>query len=144
MIMKQRYNRPFADLANDVENIIEHVFGENANSADSLTPRANVFETDTAFLVELELPGVDPGLVNVELNDGMLEIFGDKDFEAEVDGRKTLKLERRSGSFKRTFKFSTQLDAEKISASFKHGILAVDLPKAEQVLPRKIEIKVAE
>ena len=147
MIMKQRYNRPFADLANDFENIIEHVFGDSANSTSTtstLAPRANVYEVDSGYSVELELPGVDPETVNVELNEGTLEISGDKNVELEVEGRKTLESERRSGSFKRTFKFSIQLDAEKITAGFKNGILTVDLPKSEKVLPRKIEVKVSE
>ena len=144
MIMKQRYHRPFSDLAYDVENIIEHVFGESVNTQSELTPCADVVESDAGFTVELELPGVSPELVNVELNDGTLEVSGERPVEAEAEGRKVLKSERRSGAFRRTFKFSTQLDAEKISASFKHGILTVNLPKSEKVLPRKIEIQVGE
>ena len=63
---------------------------------------------------------------------------------AEMEGTKVLKSERRHGSFRRTFKFAIPLNSDGIAAEFKHGILIVNLPKAEQVLPKKIEIKVAE
>ncbi len=146
MILRQRVDNrgtgnPLADFALDFENIFENVFGETKATSDWV-PRSNVTETDAAYTVELELPGIGSDEVSVELKDGQLEIFGEKKTGELADGHKLLKSERRSGAFRRKYKFSTQLDAEKISANFKHGILTVQLPKAEQVLPRKIEVKI--
>ena len=144
MILKQRYQRPFSDLANDVENIIEHVFGDPGSHQSNWVPRSNVFETESEFIVELELPGIEPTAVDVELKEGSLEISGEKNLAEVIEGQQILNAERRSGTFSRSFKFSTQLDADKISASFKYGVLSVRLPKSEKVLPRKIEVQVAE
>lgn len=145
--MKQRINldvRPFSNLASDFEKVIENVFGDYTQSDSDWVPRANVLETDGNYSVELELPGIQGDDVAVELSEGTLEIAGTKSVTTEVEGTKVLKSERRHGSFRRTFKFSTPLEADNISAEFKNGILTVVLPKSAQVLPRKIEVKVAE
>lgn len=70
------------------------------------------------------------------------EISGEKKIPEPAEGSKLLKSDRQSGTFSRTYKFSTQLDADKISASFKNGMLLVELPKSDQVRPRKIEVKI--
>jgi len=150
MILRQRLDKnrtgsPLTDFALDVENIFEQVFGEvtaTSNSNSDWVPRSNVIESDGAYSVELELPGIASEDVSVELKDGNLEISGEKKMADMPEGSKLLKSERRKGTFQRSFKFSTQLDADKISASFKNGILLVELPKSEQVLPRKIEVKI--
>ena len=146
MIMKQRINLggPFVDLASDFEKAIENVFGDLTQTDSDWVPRANVLETDSGYSIELELPGVEAEAVSVELSEGTLEISGTKSVSAEVEGTRILKSERRHGSFRRTFKFNTPLNSEGISAEFRNGILTVSLPKSEQVLPRKIDIKIAE
>ena len=146
MIMKQRINLggPLVDLATDFEKAFENVFGELTQTDSDWVPRANVLETDSGYNIELELPGVDGGEVSVELSEGTLEITGTKTVSTEIEGTRVLKSERRHGSFRRTFKFNTPLNSENISAEFKNGILTVSLPKSEQVLPRKIDIKVSE
>ena len=145
MILKQRMeNSTLNDLASDFENLFETVFGEGPKSPNTWAPRANVSETDASYLVELELPGVTGDDVNVELTDGSLVISGEKTVEEKGEGVKVLRSERRGGAFRRSFKFTMQLDAEKITANFNHGILKVELPKSEQVLPRKIEVKIGE
>ena len=141
MILRQRLDKnrtgsPLTDFALDVENIFEQVFGEGTTSSNSNSdwvPRSNVIESDGAYSVELELPGIASEDVTVELKDGSLEISGEKKMADLSEGSKLLKSERRSGSFQRSFKFSTQLDADKISATFKNGVLLVELPKSEQV-----------
>ena len=150
MILRQRLDKnrtgsPLTDFALDVENIFEQVFGEGTTSSNSNSdwvPRSNVIESDGAYSVELELPGIASEDVTVELKDGSLEISGEKKMVDLSEGSKLLKSEQRNGSFQRSFKFSTQLDADKISATFKNGVLLVELPKSEQVLPRKIEVKI--
>ena len=147
MIMKQRINlagRPFTDLANDFEKVIENVFGDLTQSDSDWAPRANVLETDSQYSVEIELPGISPDDVSVELSDGTLEVSGTKSVTSEMEGTKVIKNERRHGTFRRTFKFGTPLNSDSISAEFKHGILTVMLPKAEEVLPKKINIKVTD
>ena len=142
MILKQRIDgSTFNDLATDFENLVEHVFGEG-NTQNTWAPRANVTETNSAYFVELELPGLAGDDVSVELSEGSLVISGEKSIETTDESTKVLRSERRTGSFSRSFKFQTQLDPERIAASFNNGVLRVELPKSEQVLPRKIDIKV--
>jgi HSP20 family protein len=143
MILKQRIDgSTLNELASDFENLFEHVFGGETSNQNSWTPRANVLESEAAYFVELELPGLSGDDVSVELVDGSLVISGEKSVGSEDEGVQVLRSERRSGSFRRSFKFSTQLNAEKIAANFNHGILRVELSKSEQVLPRKIDVKI--
>lgn len=148
MILRQRLDNsrtgsPLTDFALDVENIFEQVFGETrATNKTEWAPRSNVVETESVYIVEMELPGISSEDVSVELKDGSLEISGEKKIPEPAEGSKLLKSDRQSGTFSRTYKFSTQLDADKISASFKNGMLLVELPKSDQVRPRKIEVKI--
>ena len=139
MILKQRINNAsLTDLASDFENLFEQVFGEPGQPQNTWTPRANVLENDSSYLVEIELPGLSADDVAVELKEGRLSVSGEK---TSVENDMTvLKSETRNGKFSRSFKFPAQLSADKISANFKNGMLSVELPKSEAVLSRKIEI----
>lgn len=145
---------PFGDFQIDVENLFDHLLGDRpAAGVVAWSPAANILESDSAYTVELELPGVSPDQVTVEMQDSTLEISGNKQVAStdepesepqDINKVKYLKTERRSGSFRRKFKFATLVDSDRIEARFENGLLLIDLPKSEKVLPRKIEIKVGE
>jgi HSP20 family protein len=104
-------------------------------------PQADIEETDDAWIVEAELPGVDRKDVNVELREGELVITGEiKEKERKgVVRRRT----RRTGQFEYRVTLPGQTDPEKIEASLHEGVLTVRVPKAEQAKPRRIEVKAA-
>ena len=148
MKLKKRIDNAPAgmDLSLDVENLLEHFFGDRVfgnTASTNWAPRVNVSENETAFQIDMELAGVNPDNVNVEMKEGRLEIWGEKKVETQQDGVKFLRTERYDGTFRRAFEFPTQVDADRIEAEFKHGVLSVVLPKSEKVLPRKIEVKVS-
>ena len=104
-------------------------------------PEANMMETDKAFEVTVELPGMKPEDVKVEMKKDGLWITGEKREEKEENGKTYHRMERRAGMFRRVFAVPTDVVEEKIDARFTDGVLKVVLPKAERVAPRQIEVK---
>jgi HSP20 family protein len=144
---KNRIATPFGDFQVDVENIFDHLFGDQRPTATTTgrwMPRTNVSESDTSYRLSMELPGVDADAVSVEMHDGVLEISGSRPEVKEVEGVRFLKAEQRTGEFRRKFEFTTLVEADKIEAQFENGLLLIELPKSEKVLPRKINIKVGQ
>lgn len=106
-----------------------------------LSPRANVAETEEAFEISVDLPGLTAEEVELEFEDGKLTIAGTRKNEAEEEGKTFHRVERRSGEFRRSFTLGQDVDPDKVEAGFKDGVLRVTVPKAEKVRPKKIEIK---
>lgn len=141
-----RVATPFGDFQIDMENLVDQLFGDRqvCKQTKGWSPSVSVTESETTYSVIVELPGVDPADVSVEMEEGRLEISGDKTIGELGEGTSSLKQERRSGSFKRVFEFSKQVEPDQIKAEFRNGLLSIALPKSEKVLPRKIQIEVVE
>lgn len=103
------------------------------------TPAFDVSEDEKAFTIEAELPGLTDNDVKVVIHDGVLTISGEKRIESE---RKYHRLERWYGAFERRFALPEFVDATKVDATVKHGVLTVTLPKTEAATPKRIEVKV--
>ncbi len=149
MKLNQRNNRvatPFGDFQFDVDNLFDQVFGSrysNGATPERWIPRVSVTESEQGYEMLVELPGVDPESVNLEMHDNRLEVSGEKVLPELEEGVKAIRQERVAGKFSRSFEFGQQVDADKIEATYDHGLLRINLPKSETVLPRKIEVKVA-
>ena len=89
-----------------------------------------------------EIPGLTKKQLNVEVEDSVLTISGDKHGVWEEDGAKVIRRELKASSFKRSFQLGELLDGENINANFKDGILSVEIPKTEPVVPKKHSIKI--
>ncbi len=138
-------NTRMGDLHLDLENLMDHFFGNSTVVRKTdWVPRTDITESELGYSLIMELPGVAAADVNVETQDGRLEISGERRIDELPEGTQRLKSERRAGAFRRVFEFSTQVDPSRIEAEFKNGLLIIDLPKSEKVLPKKIQIKVAE
>ena len=109
------------------------------------TPAIDVAETDKAYEVTAELPGMDEKNIEVKLAGDVLTIKGEKKDEKEERKKDYYVSERRFGSFQRSFTVPVGVDADKIEANFKNGILTVTLPKSPQAQKneKKIEIRKA-
>ena len=103
-------------------------------------PEANIAETDKAVDVTVELPGMKPEEVKVELREGVLWITGEKKEEKEEKGKTFHRIERRAGSFRRGFALPAEVEEGKVVAKFEGGVLQITLPKAEKVAPKRIEV----
>jgi HSP20 family protein len=105
------------------------------------SPAFDVSETEEALTVRAELPGIEQKDIDISISDGILTIKGEKKHEKEEENACYHTVERRYGTFSRTMRLPTEVDAEKVDATFKDGVLSVTLPKSETSKPRKIEIK---
>ena len=105
-------------------------------------PKVNVYEYDDKVGVVAEIPGLDKKQLNVDVEDGILTISGDKHSAFEDEGAKVLRRELKQSSFKRSFELGDMLDGENVSANFKDGILSVSIPKIEPEKPKKHSVKI--
>ena len=118
-------------------------FATPAAATTTVWPSIDVNETDQAYTVTAEAPGLEEKDIELNLRDNVLTISGEKQQEhKEQDGGRTY-AERFYGRFQRSIPLGAEVDADKVQATFKNGVLTVDLPKNPQVLDktRKIEIK---
>ena len=134
------YNRVFSPIgafSMDLEDILHNVFQEEASG--DFSPRGNIGESETGYVIQLELPGLTIDQISLEVQENRLEISGDKTIE-QNDAIRWSRAERKSGSFKRTIEFSKPVDLETVEARFENGVLNISVPKSAKALPRKIEI----
>jgi HSP20 family protein len=106
-------------------------------------PAVDIQETDNEYVVKADLPEVKKEDVKVEFEDGILTVEGERKQEQEEKGNKFHRVERAYGKFVRRFALPTDVDATKVSAEFKEGVLNVHLPKSPNGKPKAISVKVA-
>lgn len=106
-------------------------------------PSLDVEETDNEYLVKTDLPQVSKADIKVGIENGVLTIEGERKQEKEEKGKKFHRVERSFGKFSRRLTVPTDVDAKKVMAEFKEGVLNVHLPKSAEAKPRAIEVKVA-
>ncbi len=106
-----------------------------------LLPAVDIYEIDDALVVVCDVPGVDQSGISVNVDNNILTIEG-KTLDREEDISKEVHREYRLVSYHRQFELTEVIDQEKISAELKHGVLTINLPKAEKAKPKKINIKV--
>ena len=129
---------PFAHL-------LENFFGEDLAPSEDVSNRAwmpavNIRETDAAFLVEAELPGLTKKDIEITLENNLLKLTGERRFEKDTKEENYHRVERQYGNFLRTFSLPSQVDSNAVKATFKEGVLTIEVPKAEEAKPRKIAI----
>jgi len=124
---------PLASFHRQVDRLFDDFFAPEprsfATAATARWPSIDVHETEQAYQVTAELPGLELKDVEVKLRDNALTISGEKREEhAEADGGRTY-TERSFGRFQRTISLDAEVDADKVKASFKNGVLTVEAPK---------------
>jgi HSP20 family protein len=109
--------------------------------AEAVSPKVNVTEYENVFHLEAETPGMKDKDISIEVHNGVLTIKGHKENKSETENENYHIREFSSQSFERSFKLSDRVDTEKVSAKIDDGVLKVDLPKHEQIKPKKIEVQ---
>ena len=102
-------------------------------------PHTDIFETEQALTIVVEMPGVDKANVDVSVEDGLLTLQGQIDFSKYQDLRPVY-TEYNVGHYRRSFSLSNRIDQNRISAEMSDGVLTLVLPKAEEAKPRRIAI----
>ncbi len=142
---------PFRELE-DVSNRLNRVFGRPVARMDSnselltmadWTPSADISETDKAYVIKAEIPGVQKEDVKVTIQEGMLTIQGERKMEKEEKDKKFHRIERSYGSFMRSFRVPDDADESAVTAEFKDGVLNVTLNKSERPKPKSIDVSVS-
>ncbi len=116
--------------------------GKDVFSRTDWAPAVDIKETDQAFTIEAELPGLAKEDVKVTVHDGVLSIEGERKHEEESKDRKHHRIERYYGSFKRRFTLPDNVDENSVKAAFKDGLLTLTVQKAEPAQPKAIEVDV--
>jgi len=129
----ENMNRQLSHLLDDSQ------FG-TTSEAGQWAPRVDIRETDDALLVQAELPGIDKKDVHLEVKDGVLTLSGERRYEKDVKEENVHRVERAYGSFSRSFSLPSNVDANKVDANMKNGVLEVRLPKRESAKPKAIAI----
>ena len=108
------------------------------------SPAMDISETDRAYLVRAEIPGIRKEDLDVTVDDGYLLIeAGQDDQKDESDNGQVIRQERWIGKFARSIRLSSDIDAKDISAEYRDGVLQVELPKVKEVQTRKVEVQVS-
>ncbi len=142
---------PFLELE-DVSKHLNRIFGrtpariepdrELLTMAD-WTPSVDITETDTAYMIKGEIPGVDKENVKVTIEDGMVSISGERKQEKEEKDKKFHRIERSYGSFMRSFRLPDNVDESAVKAEFKDGMINVTLPKSGKTKAKLINVAIS-
>ncbi len=141
---------PFVELE-EVSKQLNRIFGKSPARTEperellamaDWAPDVDITETDTAYLIKGEIPGVNKEDVKVNIENGMLTMSGERKQEKEEKGKKFHRIERSYGSFMRSFRLPDNIDESAVKAEFKDGMLNVTLPKSAQAKPKSTNITV--
>jgi len=139
-----RWN-PNRELAN-FRRSFGRLFNEWDDEAPTRTsfwkPAVDIFETKDSLVMKVELPGVNKEDVKIDLDNQILTLSGERKFDHEVKEDDYHRIERAYGQFQRSFTLPNKIDAERIEAHYRDGMLEVVLPKKEEAKPRQININV--
>ena len=119
-----------------------HKGGQESMTTGDWSPRVDISETDKEFVIKAEIPDVKKDDVKVSVDNGVLTLKGERKQEKEEKGKKFHRVERYYGSFTRSFTLPDNVDETKIKASFKDGMLNLQIPKTAEAKPKAIEVKV--
>lgn len=106
-------------------------------------PAVDIFEKEDRLVLRAEVPGVPKENLDVSIENGVLTLHGERKQESDIAEGDVHLMERSYGSFTRSFSLPTTVDAAKIAASYKDGVLEITVPKAETAKAKKIDIKAA-
>lgn len=141
MIVPHTTGRLLDELSTDINAFFESVLGEDhGDSKVAFVPKMDFVERDDAYELAIDLPGVNPDDVHVDVNEDHLSIHGSRhQVKAENDASKR-RIERSFGDFRRSIRFPKAVDRDAIAASYEHGVLTVTLPKSAKSGSRRVAV----
>ncbi|HEY6251148.1 MAG TPA: Hsp20/alpha crystallin family protein [Candidatus Angelobacter sp.] len=133
---------PFRELANLFENFAEGT-GKDQLQAGTFVPPVDVYEDEHSVVLKLEVPGVNEADLDVQLENNTLTVKGERKFEKEEKEENFHRIERRYGSFVRTFRLPSIVDSEKVEAHYDKGVLRIAIAKKAEAKPKQIRVATA-
>ena len=144
-VMWPSLNR-WASLRDDLDTLLELPFltssGRQTQLFSGWTPALDLYQNNDNVVAIVELPGMRKEEIEISLQDGMLTIAGERKAESDQEEGAT-RTERFTGKFRRSITLPSRVDANKVTATYKDGILTVTLPKAEEAKPKQIQVNVS-
>jgi HSP20 family protein len=139
--------RNIATLQDRINRLFEDAFPRTAGEDEDLAasawhPQVDIFDAETGVTVLVDLPGINKNDVSVEVKENILTIKGSRAPVEAVDESKYYRRERICGSFQRSFAMRGDVAPDQIKATFKNGVLKIELPKPEEIRPRQISVSI--
>jgi HSP20 family protein len=131
----------FGDLEKDLSQMFNKGFEMPTGEGSDWQPKADIIEEEGQFLVKIDIPGVDPKDISVDIDNNTLTIKGEKETEHKEQKNNFIRYERSKGSFYRRIMLPDMVDADKIAAKNKNGVLYITIPKAQNRTTRKIQVQ---
>lgn len=152
----QRYPDMWSSFRQEMDSLFENFFGNEPlrawapprfarlipSNGDVMMPDIDVKETNKEISVVAELPGLSENDVDLKISDGMLTLTGEKKYEKTEEKGDYHVMERRFGSFRRSFRLPESADADKVAAVFDKGVLTVTIPKRKEAVKAEKHIKI--
>lgn len=137
------WGEPRRSMLEEAENLIGRLWedGEDRWFMGRTVPSVDIAETDTSVEAKVDLPGVKPKEIDIQLNGNVLTVSGERKEEKEQNGKTFHRVERRSGSFSRSFSLPCPVEEDEVVAEFHDGVLTITMPKTEAAKTRKIPVK---
>ena len=145
MLVKWNAYHELAGFQREMNDLFQRGWGRARRGPESLgsfAPPVDIRENKNAYVVQMDLPGIEQKDIVVGMEDGVLTIRGERKPEPEAKDECFTTTERAYGSFIRSFSLPGTADAEKIAATYKNGVLAVTIPKREEAKPKSIKVEV--
>jgi HSP20 family protein len=143
--MRARFPVTFRRMERDLEELMGRFFPAEefwGLPEKVFAPRVNVAESEKGYEVTMDLPGIDPKELTVEIREGSLWVYGEQKVEKEEKGKTFHLVERHYGAFRRVIPFELPLNREKVEAKYHEGVLKINLFKMPEVETKRIEVKV--
>jgi len=145
MAMLTRWD-PFRDLQrvqDELSRMFDDRLGARAGESVGWTPNVDIYEDDEGVSLRFDLAGVEPKDVDIRFENGVLTLRGERKLEREDQRDNYHRVELAYGTFTRSFSLPGSIDADKIKAESKNGVLTVHLPKKPEAKPKAIQVKVS-
>ena len=134
--------RSVRTLQNEINRLFERDVDESSGMMSQWPLRVDIREDAEQIFLQADIPGVEQKDIKIHVENNQLTISGERRFEDEKKRDAYHRIERAYGTFSRTFQLGGNTNPEKIQASYKNGVLVIQLPKREEAKPRAIEVRV--
>jgi HSP20 family protein len=133
---------PLHNLREEMRDMLSQAFGDEQEAwpLTRIAPSLDLSETDEAVELRMDLPGMDAKDIDVQVNQNMLTVSGQRQEQSEEKGRTFHRVERRSGTFSRCVTLPCSVKEEAIAAQYRDGVLTVKLPKTAEAKSRRIQV----
>ena len=140
--------RELHTLQNRMSRLFEEQYGGGGQEAlmnsGSFVPPVDIYEDEHNITLKLEVPGIDEKDLNINVENNVLTVSGERKFENEQKEENFHRIERRYGSFVRSFTLPNTVDTEKITADYNSGVLSIRLVKREEAKPKQIKVNIGQ